>query len=416
MFARLFFCLMFLSVIACASAATKPHVKTIYAQKSPKDYQEYVNYFEKVYKTFEDHYYLEPNRKIYNDFLEKFRTKIYAQLKGEGKSNDYVKWRSAWILVDELKSKEDRFSQLYPPKPAEKFQKEVMGQVMDLGIEGKKVDAGYMITHIEPRSDAYEKGLREEDVLLRLDRSTLKDLTAEEIKKALSPLINTTVNIGYMSAETKHEKDVTIVSKEYFKQTVFLRPVQVPGVYCLEITQFGRTSGDDLTVLLKYIEKFQPRGLVIDLRGNPGGPPLAALQMAAFFLKGGEEFAHFQRRGEGPMALDVPVIDEQFKFNGPMAVLVDHDSGSAAELFPGILQFRKRAIVLGVNSAGYVLLKSMFPLEDGSMVALVTAPGYYPDGTRFSFNGITPDQVITDAPKEGLINLAAAILIMKRNK
>ncbi len=416
MLAKSLVSLLFILLIPCAVLQAKPHNKQIPADKPSQDYQEYVKYFEAVYKTFEKNYYLEPNRNSYNEFLEKFRTKIYAQLKGEGKSNDYVKWRSAWYLVDELKSKEDHFSQFYPPKPAEKFQKDVMGQVMDLGIEGKKVDAGYLVTRVEPRSDAYEKGLREEDVLLRLDAAILRDLPAEDIQKKLTPLINTNVRIDYLSADIKQEKSITVTSKEYFKQTVFLRPVQVPGVFCLEITQFGRTSGDDLTVLLKYIEQFNPRGLVIDLRGNPGGPPLAALQMSAFFLKGGEEFAHFQKRGEEPMALEVPQIDGQYKFNGPVAMLVDHDSGSAAELFPGIMQFRKRAIVLGVNSAGFVLLKSMFPMEDGSMIALVTAPGYYPDGTRFSFNGITPDQIISDAPKEGLINLAAAILVMKGNK
>ncbi len=51
-------------------------------------------------------------------------------------------------------------------------------------------------------------------------------------------------------------------------------------------------------------------------------------------------------------------------------------------------------------------------MDDGSMIALVTAPGYYPDGTQFSFNGITPDEIIYNAPKEGLINLAAAYLVM----
>ncbi len=68
---------------------------------------------------------------------------------------------------------------------------------------------------------------------------------------------------------------------------------------------------------------------------------------------------------------------------------------------------------MGVNTAGQILLKSMFPLEDGSMVALVTARGYYPDGQVFGFDGITPDKIITDAPKDGLINLAAAYIAMK---
>src|SRR5882672_3890636 len=111
-----------------------------------QDYQEYLNYFEKVYKQFEDHYYLPPDRKVYNDFLKKFRTKIYAQLKQEKKSNNYVRWRAAWILVDRLKSKEDRFTQFYPPKPAVKFQHEALGQRVDLGIAGKKTDAGFLVT------------------------------------------------------------------------------------------------------------------------------------------------------------------------------------------------------------------------------------------------------------------------------
>src|SRR5262249_50649827 len=114
--------------------------------------------------------------------------------------------------------------------------------------------------------------------------------------------------------------------------------------------------------------------------------------------------------------LDVPEIPENYKFKAPIVILIDADSGSAAELFTGILQFRGRATVFGTNTAGQVLLKSMFPLDDGSMVALVTAPGYYPDGTRFSFNGITPDQIITNAPKDGLINFAAAYLAMKNRK
>jgi len=70
-------------------------------------------------------------------------------------------------------------------------------------------------------------------------------------------------------------------------------------------------------------------------------------------------------------------------------------------------------VVLGVNTAGQILLKSMFPMGDGSSIALVTSRSYYPDGSVFGFNGITPDKTITDAPKDGLINLAAAYIAMK---
>lgn len=378
-----------------------------------KSYKEYTDFFEKVYQTFEANYYLEPNREVYNHFLEKFNTKIYAQLKSEGKSDDYVRWRSAWYLVDALKSKEDRFTQFYPPKPAVKFQQEALGEKIDLGIEGKKNDIGFVVTRMEPRSDAYEKGLREDDIIMQIDGVSIRGWTQQVIDNKLTPLVNTKVKLFYLSNETKQQKTITAVSKEYFKQTVFLHPVPVNGVFCLEVPKFNRSTGDDMFRFLKLVQAQHPLGLVLDLRGNPGGPPLAAREISAFFLKGGEEFAYFQKRNAPKADLDVPVIDPQYQFTAPIVILVDADTGSAAELFSGIMQFRGRAVVLGVNTAGQILLKSMFPMDDGSMVALVTARGHYPDGSVFSFDGITPDKTISDAPKDGLINLAAAYIAMK---
>ena len=377
------------------------------------NYKQYTDYFEKVYKTFEDHYYLAPDRKIYDHFLKKFNSNIYAQLKSEGKSNDYVRWRSAWYLVDALRSKDDRFTQFYPPKPAVKFQHEALGEKIDLGITGAVGDIGFVVTRMEPRSDAYDKGLREDDIILQIDGSSVKGLSQDVIDTKLTPLINTKVKLSYLSNETKTPKAIEVTSQEYFKQTVFLHPVPVDGVFCLEVPKFNRATGDDMFRFLRMIEAQHPKGLVLDLRGNPGGPPLAAREISAFFLKGGDELIYFQKRNEPKIDLDVPAIDPQYQFNGPIVILVDADTGSAAELFSGIMQFRGRAVVLGVNTAGQILLKSMFPMDDGSSIAMVTARTHYPDGSLFGFDGITPDKIIADAPKDGLINLAAAFIAMK---
>ncbi len=414
MFRRVFFCFFLLSLISCAIRPQKPGAADTANPSQANDYKIYINYFEKVYQKFEDNYYLAPDRQVYNDFIKKFDTKIYAQLKGEGKSSDYVKWRASWFLVDALKSKEDHFSQFYPPKPAEKFQHEALGQLIDLGIEGKKVDAGFLVTRMEPRSDAYEKGLREKDIILAIDGKDIKTSTQDGIEKLLSPLAGTKVVLKYLNSELKSTQTLEVISKEYFKQTVFLRPVEVDGIFCLEIPKFNRTTGDDMFKFLQLIQQYKPLGLVLDLRGNPGGPPLAAREIASFFLKGGEEFAHFKKRGIDPDALDVPEIPSEYKFTAPIAILVNEESGSAAELFSGIMQFRGRAVVFGTNTAGQVLLKTLFDMDDGSKIALVTAPGYYPDNTQFSFKGITPDQIIYDAPKDGLINFAGAYLVMRQ--
>ena len=400
----------------CICVPSSPARASSPANPTDKVYQKYTDFFEKVYKTFQDNYYLAPDRKIYDHFLEKFNTKIYQQLKGEGKSDDYVRWRSAWFLADSLKSKDDRFTQFYPPKPAEKFKHEALGEKIDLGIEGKKNDIGFLVTRMEPRSDAYAKGLREDDIILQIDGLGIKSLDQKAIESKLTPLVNTHVKLMYLSHETKVSNLIDAVSQVYFKQTVFMHKVPVPGIFCLEVPKFDRTTGEDMERFLRKIEAQDPKGLVLDLRGNPGGPPLAAMEISGFFLKGGEEFAYFQKRNAPKADLEVPAFDPREQFNGPMVVLVDADTGSAAELFAGVMQFRRRAVVLGVNTAGQILLKSMFPFEDGSSLGLVTARTYYPDGHVFGFDGITPNKIISDAPKDGLINLAAALIAMQNRQ
>ncbi len=408
-----------LVLLFCYGIITPAFAKTLFHSKSPSDsvskskvsdIDEYVKYFHQVFDIINTNYYVKSNPEQLESFIAKFKTKIYPQLKAEGKSNDYVRWRAAWYLVDSLKTKDDKFSQFYPPKPAEKFQHEALGQRVDLGIEGKKNNKGFLITRLEPRADPYEKGLREDDVIEVIDGKKVNDLSEDDINKLLNPIINTHVKIDYVAQTDQSTHQLDVMSKEYFKQTVFLYPVEVPGIFCLEIPKFNRTTGEDLYRFLKVIQQQNPAGLVLDLRGNPGGPPLAAREIASFFLKGGEEFAYFQRRGQDKSDLDVPTIDDSLKFNGPIVILVNADSGSAAELFTGIMQFRGRALVVGMTTAGQILLKSMFPVDDGAMIAMVTSLGYYPNGKTFGFNGITPDKMIADAPKEGLINLAAALI------
>lgn len=409
-------CIVMMSPAVFAKPFSKKAKTTENSSQVASDLEQYVTYFHKVFDVMTANYYESPDPKKLDDFIEKFKSKIYPQLMAEGKSSDYVRWRATWYLVDSLKTKDDKFSQFYPPKPAEEFQHEALGQRVDLGIEGKKDKDGFIITRLEPRADAYEKGLRENDVIVKIDGKMLNKLDQAAIENLLTPVINTQVALRYQTGADRANRDITLTSKEYFKQTVFTCPVSVPGISCLEIPKFNRTTGDDLYRFLSVVKQQDPQGLVLDLRGNPGGPPLAAREISSFFLRGGDEFAYFQRRGQDKASLDVPSIDSSLKFTGPIVILVNADSGSAAELFAGIMQFRKRALVIGETTAGQVLLKSMFPIDDGAMVALITSLGYYPDNTTFGFKGITPDKTILDAPKDGLINLAAAMILYSQNK
>jgi len=361
--------------------------------ESPQSvYAQYLSLFDDVYQTMEKNYYFPVNREDFNRFIKKFDHEIYSKLANKKEKVNYIAWRSAALLVDYLKYPEDTFSAFIPPKPAKAFEAKVLGHKIDLGIEGKLTDPGYLVVRVEPHSDAYQKGLRAQDLILKIDAAAVSSLKEAEIQSLLTPLVDTTVNILYLSKIENKEMTIAVISKEYFKQSVFMVPVHVPGVFCLQIQTFNRKTSDELFSYLSFIKKqTDESSLILDLRGNPGGPPLSAREMSAFFLPPGEEFAYFQKRGEPKSALDIPKLPVEYHYQGDIVILVDQESGSASELFSGVMQKRGRAVLMGKNTAGKVLLKSMFYFDDESMLLLVTARGHFPDGGVFPYSGLKPD-------------------------
>lgn len=377
-----------------------------------KTYNQYLVYFEEIYNTMMENYYAPVARSEFDRFINQFNTKIYKNLADEGKSDDYVKWRSASMLISFLKTQEDVFSELYPPKPAQEYVQTALGVRHDLGIEGHKTDHGLVTTQVEPRSDAYQEGLRIGDVIIAIDSVDIVPLAESEINNLLSPLAGTQVIINYVVAATQTEKSIEVTSKDFFKQTVFDVSTNVPNIYCLKIERFNRKTAEDLYRFLQYYKSLGPiMGLIIDLRGNPGGPPLAAREISGFFLEGGDDFAYFQKKNQPEAHLDVPALPEELKYDGPMVVLIDKGSGSASELFSGVMQRKGRTILMGQNSAGQVMLKSMFNFDDGSMVLLITSRGHYPDGGAFSFSGLTPDRYIKEEENLDIVDYASKYLI-----
>jgi len=405
---------MFCSCVTTSGGTgEKTPLKKTSSKNRDASYQVYLDFFEEVYQKMDENYYHPVIREDFNKFLYKFDTKIYAQLKGSGKSSDFVRWRSAAFLVDDLKAEDDIFSAFFPPKPAKKYEQKVLGKRIDLGIEGQKIDEGYLVLRVQIRADAYDQGLREKDVILSVDGKDLALLTEEEINTLLTPLEGEEVALQYVAYQDRQRHAIKVVSREYFKQFVFMIPVDVPDVYCLKIERFNRMTAEDITRYMTYILQQEKSSLIIDLRGNPGGPPLAAREISAFFLPPNQEFAYFQRKNKPKASLFVPRIPPTYHYKGDMVILVDEKSGSASELFSGILQKRGRATIMGTNTAGQVFLKHMFPFEDDSMLLLVIARGHHPDGSVFSFDGVPPDKRVEDADID-LVNYAAQYLTLKK--
>jgi C-terminal processing protease CtpA/Prc len=376
-------------------------------------FMEYRSFFEEVYESFAENYYKVPSREIFESFVASFQQNILPQLVSERKSNDYVRWRGAAYLVERLRDQEDVFSAFYPPKPAKEYEGTALAKTividerMELGVRTTAIPEGRLVEFVEPRSDAYEKGLRENDLIARIHETEVLGLSDEEVEGLLTPRVDETVVIDYISHQDFQPRRIEVTPKEFFKQMVFPIETRVPGIFGLRIERFNRMTGSDVFRFLDFFRsQDEIKGLIIDLRDNPGGPPLAAREIAAFFLPPGDDFANFQKRGDIIAALDVPEIPEPYRYDGPIVILVNRQSGSAAELFSGILSRRGRAVLMGDVTAGQVMLKSMFHFSDESMVLLITARGHHPDGEPFSFQGIRPDFMTEEGDGNDLIRSA----------
>ena len=407
--------ILFLSFILLQGVyfANAPQGAPSIPEPSDQIHQEYIDFFEEVYKTMQENYYYPVTRENFDRFMQKFDTEIYPEIKEKQAKSNFINWRSAAYLVDYLKDPQDTFSAFFPPKYAKKYEKEVLGQRVDLGIEGKLADQGFLVVRVEPRSDAFVRGLRPDDIILTIDKAGVLTLSQKDIEERLTPLIDTEVSLKFFDHFTKRKKAITVVSQEYFKQSVFMVPVKIPGVYCLEIKTFNRKTSEDLFRFISEIERQDHSSLILDLRGNPGGPPLAAREISGFFLPPGNDFAYFEKKGERKAALDVPKIPEEYHYKGPVAILVDKESGSASELFSGVLQKYKRAVLVGAPTAGKVFLKSMFHFDDESMLLLVTARGFFPDGSIFEFDGVKPDIMMEQSTADP-ITFAANYLVSQK--
>jgi carboxyl-terminal processing protease len=376
-------------------------------KKVEETLQGYIAYFQSVYDIMDQNYYLPVNKDIFDGFVSEFKNKIFqTQVKDKTKVDDGIKHIGTGILVAKLKQPNDPFTNFFPPQMAKEFKNEVLGAAGDIGVDGYLKDARFFITQVEPRSDAFAKGVLIGDQITKVEGTPVGEISPENIKKMFTAPVGSEVNLEIFSPKTNATVPLTLKSTQYFKQSIFRIPTTNPQVVCLQVRFFNEETGNDMRRLIDTLNKEGVTKLIIDLRNNGGGPPLAAWDISGIFLEPEQRLFYFQRRNGGAQGL--VVAPSEVKFPGEMAVLINKGTGSAAELFAGILQAYQKARLIGTPSAGLVYLKSLFDLKDGATLELTVAKGYLFNGNPIDADGLKPDIVSSD--DANLLNLAVTEL------
>lgn len=305
----------------------------------------------------------------------------------------------------------DPHSQYFDAKAFKEFKEGTTGRFVGVGIEITEEDG--MIRVISPieGTPADRAGILPGDLITRVDDTAVKGLTLNDAVKRIRGEPGTKVRLTIYRKDESRTFPVTITRAEIQTHSVKGKIVE-PGYAWLRVSQFQQTTVDDFVDKLKALYQEDPdlKGLVLDLRNDPGGLLNAAIAVSAAFLPRDVTVVSTDGQIEESKAIYKTVPQDYMQRHGrdplaglpdavrtvPMVVLVNAGSASASEIVAGALQDHHRAVIMGSQTFGKGSVQTIRPLGPDTALKLTTARYYTPNGTSIQARGIVPDIAIDD--------------------
>ena len=287
------------------------------------------------------------------------------------------------------------------------------GEFGGLGIEVGMEDG--FVKVISPIEDtpAYRAGLKPGDLIIKLDETNVKGMTLNDAVKRMRGKPNTDITLTVIRKGDTKPRVITLTRAIIQIQSVKSKLIE-PGYAYVRVTQFQEHTPEKMAAALDKMFKDNQgpmKGLVLDLRNDPGGLLNAAVAISAAFLPqnalvvytdGRTEDSKMRLYASGEYYLRGSRDDFMKKLpptvkTVPMVVLVNGGSASASEIVAGALQDHKRAIIMGTQTFGKGSVQTILPLGNNTAIKLTTARYYTPNGRSIQAKGITPDIVVEEA-------------------
>jgi carboxyl-terminal processing protease len=243
-----------------------------------------------------------------------------------------------------------------------------------------------------PGSPARAAGLRPGDVLLEVDGKDVSHLPLERIVELVHGAAGTTVRLGVLRKGNAQPLQLTITRARVEIDDVTWHLLPGVPIAHLAVHAFGGQADAQFRAALGQARGQGIKGLLLDLRGNPGGLREQAVDLTSEFLSGGNVFLEQDATGKRTA---VPVRPGGVATDLPICVLIDEGTASAAEICAGALQDYGRGKLVGTQTFGTGTVLKPFPLSDGSAVLLAVTEWLTPDGRRIWHKGISPDFEVT---------------------
>lgn len=326
--------------------------------KQEDDYK-YFRLFTDVFRTVKENYVSEVNT----------RDLIYGALNGMMKSLD-------------------PFSAFFTPDQYKEFKQETEGEFGGVGIEiGMEKGRPIVISPIEG-TPAFRAGIRSGDIIVEINGEDTSNMTLMDVVRKIRGKPGTKVTLTIIrkgvDKPIKFELERAIIKVESVKWT------KVEDVGYIRLSQFTDGVSRDVEKAVRSLTSQGVKGIVLDLRNDPGGLLTEAINVSELFLKEGKLVVYTKtKKGEVNryFSRKKPILPE----NIPLVVLVNRGSASASEIVAGALQDHRRAILVGEKTFGKASVQNIIPLEDGSAIKITVAHYYTPLGRLIDKKGIQPD-------------------------
>jgi len=285
----------------------------------------------------------------------------------------------------------DPHSSFMTPEEMDDFKQESQGSFFGVGIEISLRDGVLTVVSPIEGTPAYRAGLQAADQIIKIDDKSTKDMSLTEAVKLIRGPKGTQVTFTINREKTKSIKTYTVTRDLIPIRSVRWEELE-PGYGYLRIASF---QGDTYQESLKALQSFKDlKGLILDLRNDPGGLLDQSIKVSGLFLGPGELVVETKGRMDDQNDRHNSHTQMALPQACPIVVLVNEGSASASEIVAGALQDHKRALVVGAKSFGKGSVQTVLPMPDGSGLRLTTARFYTPSGHSIQADGITPDIIV----------------------
>ena len=304
-----------------------------------------------------------------------------------------------------LRSLGDKWSQYLPESESTSFENAVEGQYSGIGVWLRSDESGLVgIAGVVPTSPAEFANLQEGDLIQSVDGETTQDKSLDTVAKLLSGKPNTTAILSVNRSEE-------ILTFSVKRTELRSNPVQLKKlkneIVLISISEFTRGTARSMRSALAA-SGAERSGVILDLRGNPGGLLVEATDVAGAFLNGGT-VVEFFKPGKSPEIFNA-IGDGDSKT--PLVVLIDRGTASAAEIVAAALQDRNRAVIVGERTFGKAAVQDLTELSNGAAIELTI--GYYltPNGKRLEGQGLDPDIMVSSNESKSVAETRALQVLL----